>query len=114
MEMSKRVSILKEVHGLSISAFARRAGLAPSTIKGIIFRDSKPRFETIKALCDTYNVTTEFFFDDDIEESVLRYVAKFNTLPAREQDMYARILEGTYSPVDLFSGDYSAMSIFSS
>ena len=112
MELSKRVTILQETLGLSVSAFAKRAGLSPSTIKGIISRDTSPRTATIKALCEAYNVSADFFFADGIDESVLRYVAKFNSLSTREQEKFAGLLDGTYSPVNLFTGDYSAGSIF--
>ena len=111
---SKRVSILKEVHGLSVSAFAKRAGLAPSTIKGIISEKTNPRHLTIKAISDAFNMPITFFYEVDIEESVLRYVAKFNMLSSSEQDKYTRLLEGTYSPVELFSRDYSSKSNFPS
>ena len=114
MELSRRVSILQETLGLSVSAFAKRAGLSPSTVKGIISEDAHPRMATINALCETYNVSSEFFYADGIEESVLRYVAKFNSLSTIEQKKFASLLDGTYSPVNLFSGDYCTESVFTS
>jgi transcriptional regulator with XRE-family HTH domain len=114
MELSRRVSILQETLGLSVSAFAKRAGLSPSTVKGIISEDTHPRMATINALCDAYNVTAEFFFAAGIDESVLRYVAKFNSLSTRDQEKFAGLLDGTYSPVNLFTGDYCTESFFTS
>lgn len=61
-----RLFDLLEERRLSIHALAIRSGVAPSTIKNILYGKSKnPGIVTIKILCDGLGISLYDFFDTD-------------------------------------------------
>lgn len=61
-----RLSELLEERRLSIHALAIKSGVAPSTIKNILYGKSKnPGIVTIKLLCDGLGISIFDFFNTD-------------------------------------------------
>ena len=61
-----RLLYLLEKNNLSIHALALRSGVAPSTIKNILYGKSKnPGIVTLKMLCDGFGISLTQFFDTD-------------------------------------------------
>ncbi len=61
-----RLLYLLEEHKMSIHALAISSGVAPSTIKNILYgKSTNPGIVTIKLLCDGFNITLHDFFDAD-------------------------------------------------
>ena len=53
-------------HGMSIHKLATESGVAPSSIKNILYGKSKnPGIVTIKMLCDGFGISLTDFFDTD-------------------------------------------------
>ena len=69
-ETKDRLFQLLEIHHLSIHALAIQSGVAPSTIKNILYGKSKnPGIVTIKLICEGLNISLFDFFDTDIFRS---------------------------------------------
>ena len=61
-----RLLHLLEQHNLSIHALALRSGVAPSTIKNILYGKSKnPGVVTLKMLCDGFGISLLQFFETE-------------------------------------------------
>lgn len=53
-----------EKHGMTIHQLARESGVSPSTVKSILYGNSKnPGIVTIKKLCDGVSMILEEFFN---------------------------------------------------
>ena len=65
-ETRDRLLVLLEQRNLSIHALALRSGVAPSTIKNILYGKSRnPGVVTIKLLCDGLGISLAEFFEVD-------------------------------------------------
>lgn len=65
-EVKNRLLCLLEEKNLSIHALALKSGVAPSTIKNILYGKSKnPGIVTIKMLCDGFEISLYDFFDTE-------------------------------------------------
>lgn len=63
-DIRNRILSLLEEHDMSIHALAINSGVAPSTIKNILYGKSKnPGVVTIKLLCDGLGISLFDFFD---------------------------------------------------
>ena len=62
--VKNRLMILCEEHKMSIHKLAVESGVAPSTIKNILYGKSKnPGIVTLKKICDGLEITMMEFFD---------------------------------------------------
>lgn len=65
-EVVNRIFELLDERNLSIHALAIRSGMAPSSIKNILYNKSKnPGIVTIKLLCDGFGISLYEFFNTD-------------------------------------------------
>ena len=65
-EVSLRIQQLCAAHGYSINALARKSGIPPTTVKNIIYVNSRnPVIVTIKLICDGLEISLYDFFDSD-------------------------------------------------
>lgn len=63
-ETKNRIYKLLEQNKMSIHSLAMKSGLAPSTIKNILYGKSQnPGIVTIKLLCEGFNISLYEFFD---------------------------------------------------
>ena len=70
-ETKNRLLVLLDEKKLSIHALAIKSGVAPSSIKNILYGKSKnPGVVTIKMLCDGFGISLYEFFDTQIFQSV--------------------------------------------
>lgn len=67
--VKNRIIILCEENHITINKLATESGVAPSSIKNILYGKSKnPGIVTIKMLCDGLGITlTEFFNTDEFK-----------------------------------------------
>jgi transcriptional regulator with XRE-family HTH domain len=64
--VEKRIISLCKEKNLTINGLAYESGLPSSTLKSIIYGDSKnPGVVTLKVLCDGLDMTLAEFFDSD-------------------------------------------------
>lgn len=64
--VSLRIQQLCAAHGYNINSLARQAGVPPTTVKNIIYDNSRnPGVVTIKLLCDGLGISLYDFFDTD-------------------------------------------------
>ena len=76
LETRNRILFLLEEKNMSIHALAINSGIAPSSIKNILYGKSKnPGITTIKLLCDGFGISLfEFFntkeFKSEIPEDI--------------------------------------------
>ena len=64
--VKNRILHLCEEHHLSINKLANESGVAPSSIKNILYGKSKnPGVVTLKLLCDGFGITIAEFFDTE-------------------------------------------------
>lgn len=69
-QVSLRIQQLCAVHGYNINSLARKAGVAPTTLKNIVYGNSRnPGIVTIKLLCDGLGISLYDFFDGDAFKS---------------------------------------------
>lgn len=62
--VSLRIQQLCAAHGYNINSLARQAGVPPTTVKNIIYDNSRnPGVVTIKLLCDGLGISLYDFFD---------------------------------------------------
>lgn len=68
--VKNRLLFLCEKHNMTINKLANEAAVPPSTVKSILYGNSKnPGIVTIKMLCDGMNISlTEFFDTDEFRE----------------------------------------------
>lgn len=65
-QVSLRIQQLCAAHGYNINALARKSGVPPTTLKNIIYGNSRnPGIVTIKLLCDGMGISLYDFFDAD-------------------------------------------------
>ena len=66
-EVSRRIRQLCTAHGYNINALARKSGVPPTTLKNIIYGNSRnPGIVTIKLICDGLEISLYDFFDSDV------------------------------------------------
>ena len=67
--VKNRILYLCEEKGLAINKLATESGIAPSTIKNILYGKSQnPGIVTLKILCDGMGITlTEFFNTEEFQ-----------------------------------------------
>ena len=64
--VKNRILYLCEEHRMTINKLATESGVAPSTIKNILYGKShNPGIVTLKMLCDGLGITLVDFFDTD-------------------------------------------------
>lgn len=62
--VSMRIQQLCAEHGYNINSLARKAGIPPTTLKNIIYGNSKnPGIVTIKLVCDGLGISLYDFFN---------------------------------------------------
>ena len=63
-QVSLRIQQLCAAHGYNINSLARKSGIPPTTLKNIIYGNSRnPGIVTIKLLCDGMDISLYDFFD---------------------------------------------------
>lgn len=68
--IKNRILVLLEEKNLSIHALAIKSGVAPSTIKNILYGKSQnPGIVTIKLLCDGLEISLHDFFNTEVFRS---------------------------------------------
>ena len=68
--IKNRILVLLEEKKLSIHALAIKSGVAPSTIKNILYGKSQnPGIVTIKLLCDGLEISLHDFFNTEVFRS---------------------------------------------
>ena len=66
-EVSRRIQQLCAAHGYSINSLARKSGVPPTTLKNIIYGNSRnPGIVTIKLICDGLEISLYDFFNADV------------------------------------------------
>ena len=71
-ETKNRILVLLEEHHMSIHTLAMRSGVAPSTIKNILYGKSRnPGVVTIKLLCDGFGISLADFFGTALFRSLI-------------------------------------------
>ena len=64
IDTKNRILYLLEQYKLSIHALALKSGVAPSTIKNILYgKSTNPGVVTIKMLCDGFGISLYDFFN---------------------------------------------------
>lgn len=64
LAVRNRIMELAEARHWTINRVATECGMAPSSVKNILYGKSKnPKLETIKILCDGFGITLKEFFD---------------------------------------------------
>lgn len=64
--VSLRIQQLCAANGYNINSLARQAGIPPTTLKNIIYGNSRnPGIITIKLLCDGLGISLHDFFDTE-------------------------------------------------
>ena len=64
--LRERITNLCKENNLTVNALAIKAGMPRSTLKSILYGDSKNTgIVTIQLICDALNITISDFFDDD-------------------------------------------------
>lgn len=62
--VSMRIQQLCAEHGYNINSLARQAGIPPTTLKNIVYGNSRnPGIVTIKLICDGLGISLYVFFD---------------------------------------------------
>lgn len=65
--VKNRILYLCEENKITINKLATESGVAPSTIKNILYGKSRnPGIVTLKMLCDGLNISLAGFFDTEI------------------------------------------------
>ena len=65
--VTRRIEELCRQRSLNIHSLARRSGVPPTTVKNIMYGNSKnPGIVTIKLLCDGLGISLYEFFDSDL------------------------------------------------
>jgi transcriptional regulator with XRE-family HTH domain len=66
-QVSLRIQQLCAAHGYNINSLARKAGIPPTTLKNIVYGNSRnPGIVTIKLVCDGLGISLYEFFDTDV------------------------------------------------
>ncbi|RGD73739.1 helix-turn-helix domain-containing protein [Anaerofustis stercorihominis] len=73
--IKRRILQLCEEKNISINQLANYSGLAPSTLKGILYdRSRNPKIITLKIICDGLDITLGQFFStsefDNLEQEI--------------------------------------------
>lgn len=69
--VKERLLYLLDEHKMSIHKLAIESGVAPSTIKNVLYGKSvNPGIVTIKMLCDGFGITVSEFFNTEIFKSL--------------------------------------------
>ncbi len=73
--VKERIICLCEQKGITINQLATDSGVAPSTIKNILYGKSKnPGIVTIKMLCDGLGISLTSFFNTTEFENLLQEI----------------------------------------
>lgn len=70
-----RILQLVEERHWTINKLATQSGMAPSSVKNILYgKSNNPKLQTIKILCDGFGITLKEFFDtpefDSLEQTI--------------------------------------------
>ncbi|MHC1694024.1 MAG: helix-turn-helix domain-containing protein [Eubacteriales bacterium] len=87
MDVSNRITYLREKKGLTVNKLANLSGISQSFLREIELGNKKPTVETLSLLCDTLGVSLKDFFDieantkvtDDLDEVLFRLTPEQRT-----------------------------------
>ncbi|MHC1694074.1 MAG: helix-turn-helix domain-containing protein [Eubacteriales bacterium] len=65
MDVSSRITFLREKKGLTVNKLANLSGISQSFLREIELGNKKPTVETLSLLCDTLSVSLKDFFDSE-------------------------------------------------
>ncbi len=65
MDVSKRITQLREARGMTTNKLANRAGISQSYLREIELSAKNPTVETLSYICDALGISLAEFFSDD-------------------------------------------------
>lgn len=68
MEVSKRITELKDLKGLTTNKLANKAGISQSFLREVEAGTKKPTVETLQYICDALEISLRDFFDEGDED----------------------------------------------
>lgn len=71
MDVAKRITVLKELKGLTTNKLADRAGISQSYLRDIELDIKKPSVRILSEICDALDITLKDFFDDGTTQNII-------------------------------------------
>ncbi len=71
MEIIEKIHQLREERGWSVNNLAMESGLTQSTLSSMLGRNTPPKIDTLKMICNALGITLSQFFLEDEEMEVV-------------------------------------------
>jgi len=86
MTLDEMIKELMDVHNLSITQFASKTGLSPTTARAMLIPGRYPNMGTLFKVCKAFEIPPAFFFDRDMTADVFRLLAVYFPSSPEQQE----------------------------
>lgn len=98
ISINKKIIALCDERGWTLYELSNRACLTQSTLSSSINRDTPPKIETLKSICDAFGITLSQFFQEDEQAEILTKAEKeliyvFRTMPEEKKKAIIDLLK---------------------
>lgn len=92
MDVADKIKMLQRKYNLNNAQLADKANLSRSTIISILNRKSRPRDDTLTAICSAFGMTTDEFRSEgyippELDSNVAHLVECYYRLPEKKQNI---------------------------
>ena len=97
MDIIDKIDKLRVDRGWSVYSLSEFSGVSQSSIATMYQRNTPPKIETLKALCDAFGLTLAQFFLEDEQTEILtaeekELIIKFRTLSQDQKTALLKLL----------------------
>ena len=97
MDILDKIDNLRKQRGWSIYKLAEEATLTQSTVANMFARKSLPSINTLKLICEAFNMSLAEFFSEDVVVEKTTISSKFQKLSERDKKIVNSLIDLMYN-----------------
>ena len=97
MDILDKIDNLRKQRGWSIYKLAEEATLTQSTVANMFARKSLPSINTLKLICEAFNMSLAEFFSENVVVEKTTISSKFHKLSDRDKKIVNSLIDLMYN-----------------
>lgn len=97
MDILDKIENLRKQRGWSIYKLAEEATLTQSTVANMFARKSLPSINTLKLICEAFNMSLAEFFSENVVVEKTTISSKFQKLSERDKKIVNSLIDLMYN-----------------
>ena len=97
MDILDKIDNLRKQRGWSIYKLAEEATLTQSTVANMFARKSLPSINTLKLICEAFNMSLAEFFSENVVVEKTTISSKFQKLSERDKKIVNSLIDLMYN-----------------